>query len=338
MQRAILLFLSCIILASCAEIRASGTRAQQTVEREVALSKDKLDYYFDPDRRVIDKPPQPFPSRYCYKNFGDIVCYKDPLPNAKTRLVGYQEPGNRTDWNDEVGTAPKDPTYDYRMNSTFNPWKNESGTQSVYVKRFPKDAQTAATSEPQVETVSPPVRVYEDNAAMNSPKGESKTYRIKKQPKKQATKKRVKPSRECLVYSDGTTKKKKGKSSSVKSASRKKTEGSASTTATAAPPEKSGAVKPDGMKSDTAKMSGAPSSLSTSSVGTGATGSSAVTPGTATPPTVPDQPKVMVERPANVPAPETVPPMVPVKSVRDLKEIKYDSNIADPKPLLEKQK
>ncbi len=327
MQRMLAVLIACVFLTSCAEIRAGGSRVEQTVEREIALSKDKLDYYFDPDRRVIDKPPQEFPSRYCYKNFGDIVCYKDPLPNARTRLVGYQEPGTHYDWNDAVGTAPKDPTHEYRMRSTFNPWKNESGTESIYVKRFPKDEQHATIEgSPTVVTVPPPVRVTECETPSTaeiikpdatSAKKSQKSFAVKKQPKKRSAKKRARPSRECLVYADEPQKTTRKRDRS----------------------------KPSGSKDAAKKPSAAtPKATDAKPSTTGAT--SAATAPAAAPATVPEVtrevPKVMVERPDPVPVTatptETKPAdtqTAPVKRLRDLEEIKYDPDVATPQPLLE---
>ena len=124
-----------LVLSGCAEIRYAGDRAQSTATREQQLSQNKLSYILDPDRRIINEPPQPIKPGYCYKNFGDIVCYKDPLPNARSRLVGYQEPLERQQ---EVVGASGYEQIEYRngdRSKLYNPYRNESGKVDAYVSK-----------------------------------------------------------------------------------------------------------------------------------------------------------------------------------------------------------
>lgn len=316
MRNILVLAISALVLMSCAEARYSGSRISDTVQREIQLSKDKIGYILDPDRRIIDSPPQPFPSRYCYKNFGDVVCYKDPIPNAETRLVGYQEPGNRTDWNDKVGTAPVDERYQSKMRSTYNPWKDEYGKSDYYVAR--------SESAPSIKTggTSAKTKTYIDSQSMSGsvetvpPLMEVKGVDVPRAKTGGAAYKKPASAAKKSAH------KGKKKSAAKKQPARKKTKTATAKKATAVTPSDKATAVPVAPAAAIVPLAPAAPAAADAKV-----------EAPKAEPVKSEAPKSDTPK-AAAPAEAQEPKPVQPKTIRDLKEIKYDPKDADPKDLL----
>lgn len=306
-----------MILTGCAEVRYAGNHAQETTTREAQLSQSKLKYILDPDRRLVKEPPQPIKPAYCYKNFGDVVCYKDPIPNARSRMVGYQEPLVRaTEHVDANGFEPVE-YKDGDRNKVFNPYRNESGTVDAYVpkeqsfwRQFEKSGgdasrQTSAKTSSYVGKSAPrggeiftvessePVRVEEPTPVREFDMAEEKPLvcpeSCKKEVKKAA---KVKPK--------AMKSKKKVKAKAKKAAKKKAT-------------IKTGAIKEEKPASETASASAPVVAM-------------------------PEQAKPAAETKVTETKPAEAPKATATASVRKLEEIKYDPKVADPKDLIKDKK
>lgn len=68
----------------------TSQRMQHAVREEVREINRSIQNYITPEPK---KPLRPIPvSSYCYRAYGDVVCYRDPVPGGEERLIGYQEP------------------------------------------------------------------------------------------------------------------------------------------------------------------------------------------------------------------------------------------------------
>ena len=77
--------LAVFALTGCEGTVYALKNAEASASRGIANFSDRV----NPQPQQLRRPAEP---RYCYMTANDTVCYRDPLSNAETRLVGYQEP------------------------------------------------------------------------------------------------------------------------------------------------------------------------------------------------------------------------------------------------------
>lgn len=77
------------VLTACTELVQGGKQMNENIKYNAYEFKEtvkELVTYHPPAKPV----PKPLPPSYCYKVYQDIMCYREPIPGAERRLVGWQ--------------------------------------------------------------------------------------------------------------------------------------------------------------------------------------------------------------------------------------------------------
>lgn len=83
------------MLCGCSGAQSSAANAADTADTEAHASTAKVKEMLG----IAKKPPEKRLAaevRYCYRTYGDIICYRKPIPGEEYRLVGYQESSGAT--------------------------------------------------------------------------------------------------------------------------------------------------------------------------------------------------------------------------------------------------
>lgn len=315
-----------ILLTGCAEVRYAGNHAQETTVREAQLSQDKLKYILDPNRRLVKEPPQPIKPAYCYKNFGDVVCYKDPLPNARSRMIGYQEPLVRApETPDANGFEPVE-YKDGDRSKIFNPYRNESGIVDAYVSGGQSGNSSSGASTSSAKTSSYLGKSAPQGRELYTVQGSAPVKVDSPTPVREFDMVEDKP----LVCPEAC---KKSAQKSVKKTVKAKSKPAKGKKAVKAKAKK--AAKKKVAAKESVKSEAAAAATSTTAT------APAVAPAPAEAATAPAAPAASPAAvPAKPAAPQETLPKVdsPKANLRKLEEIKYDPKVADPKSLIKDKK
>ena len=138
-----------VSLTACEGTIYALRNAEATSSRQIAAFSDRV----NPQPQQIKRPAD---SRYCYKQSGDVVCYRNPLPDADYRLVGYQEPLVTIDGTRSNPVATE-PAVTYRDTAPIS-----QVTYSTPSTAGRASSGASTTSSESVNVPSPPPVIGED--------------------------------------------------------------------------------------------------------------------------------------------------------------------------------
>ena len=76
------------LLAGCATVQTNSERVATDIKDSIYTRADRIEKW------VLTPPASDekkgVPASYCYQSYQDILCYRQPMPGAEARLVGYQ--------------------------------------------------------------------------------------------------------------------------------------------------------------------------------------------------------------------------------------------------------
>lgn len=67
---------------------ATANRVANNIRDNIKATADHVEEWWNYEPEV--KYPNPVPNTYCYRSYGDVLCYRAPMPGWEHRLVGYQ--------------------------------------------------------------------------------------------------------------------------------------------------------------------------------------------------------------------------------------------------------
>lgn len=123
-------------LVACAPVGRSMQRVGTAIHQESAEIDRRVRDMFDAEGLDGGDLPQPVTPAYCYRTWGEVSCYSEPLPGEAHRFVGKQEP------------APAFADYDYP---------------------YPEEKPELPMQEEILVTVEPPVPVIVEETHQPAP-------------------------------------------------------------------------------------------------------------------------------------------------------------------------
>lgn len=84
----LVLLMFCPMLSACQEVGKGGRLAETEAKKSIKATQDALERVFTyyPEHEEY----KPIPYSFCYRVMQDITCYDRPIPEARSRLVGWQ--------------------------------------------------------------------------------------------------------------------------------------------------------------------------------------------------------------------------------------------------------
>lgn len=79
-------------LVACAPVGRSVQRIGTAIHQESAEIDRRVRDIFDAEGLDGGELPKPVTPTYCYRTWGEVNCYSEPLPGEAHRFVGKQEP------------------------------------------------------------------------------------------------------------------------------------------------------------------------------------------------------------------------------------------------------
>lgn len=79
-------------LVSCAPVGRSMQRIGTAIHQESTEIDRRVRDMFDSEELDDDERPKTVTPAYCYRTWGEVNCYSEPLPGEAHRFVGKQEP------------------------------------------------------------------------------------------------------------------------------------------------------------------------------------------------------------------------------------------------------
>ena len=104
-----------LVLAGCDSASHGSNRAADATQRAFHDTTEKWKGLFSYNPQKV--PPQAPQSRYCYNIQADIICFDSPQPNMTSKLVGYQDGANISNFQPgggSLGVSGGEPTAMYR--------------------------------------------------------------------------------------------------------------------------------------------------------------------------------------------------------------------------------